>query len=225
MNSRKNQTEVFLDQEADAWFERNFSQQTKQHREQDLALNYLRKLDLNAKQVGEIGCADGWRLDELQQNFACECIGIEPSQTAIQTGLNRYENLTLLHGTAANTGLESDSLDILVLGFCLYLCDRRELFQIAFECDRILRDSGMLLIVDFMPPFPYKNPYHHLEGLQSYKLDYSKMFLWNPAYRLMHMETADLPKDPNTPVSPDSCVGLTVLLKDHRYAYPESPFG
>ncbi|WP_315984169.1 aldo/keto reductase [Aliamphritea spongicola] len=128
-----------------------------------------------------------------------------------------------MRGTAASTGLESDSLDVLVLGFCLYLCDRNELFKIAYECDRILRDTGLLLIVDFMPPFAYKNPYHHLEGLNSYKQDYSKMFLWNPAYRLIHLETANLPRNPNVPMNPDHCVGLTVLHKNQTHAYPESP--
>lgn len=224
MSSRINQTEVFLNNEADAWFERNFSKEVKQSKERDQALNYLISLDLESKDIGEIGCSDGWRLSELKTVFNCKCFGVEPSQKAIDAGQDRYKGISFTRGTASETGLSDNSLDVLVLGFCLYLCDRVELFKIAYECDRVLRDTGMLLIVDFLPPFPYKNPYHHHGGLQSYKLDYSKMFLWNPAYRLVHLETSELPKDPNAQVSPDSSVGLTVLLKDHKHAYPESPF-
>ena len=32
---------------------------------------------------------------------------------------------------------------------------------------------------------PYKNEYKHKEGVFSYKMDYSKMFSWNPSYQLI----------------------------------------
>jgi len=226
MSCQINQSDVFAQEEADSWFERNFGQEVKKDREQDLALNYLSGLELEDKVVVEIGCADGWRLAELAATYRCECFGVEPSSKAVEAGRLRYKkSINLSVGSAAKTGLSTGKADVLVLGFCLYLCDRRELFKIAYECDRILKDDGILLIVDFLPPFAYKNPYHHREGLFSYKLDYSQMFLWNPGYTLRHLERAELPRDPNCTVNPDSAVGLTVLKKSERHAYPESPFG
>ena len=29
---------------------------------------------------------------------------------------------------------------------------------------------------------PYRNEYSHLDGLNSYKMDYTQMFVWNPMY-------------------------------------------
>ena len=37
-------------------------------------------------------------------------------------------------------------------------------------------------MVDFYPPYPIKKDYHHYNGVNSYKFDYSQMFLWNPNY-------------------------------------------
>lgn len=225
MNYQGNQTEVFIESEADSWFERNFSQQVKKDRENDLALQFLLKQDLTDKSVVEIGCADGWRLADLDKTFNCSCIGIEPSSKAVEAGRERYgENIKLMMGTAAETGLETDSADVVIAGFCLYLCDRSELFKIAYEVDRILKDGGLLLIVDFLPPFAYKNPYHHKEGLNSFKMDYSQMFIWNPEYSLMSLEVADLSNHIAGDTSPDTRVGLTVLKKLIEYSYPESPY-
>jgi ubiquinone/menaquinone biosynthesis C-methylase UbiE len=225
MNYPDNQTEVFLQSEADSWFERNFSQHVKKDREHDLALQFLLKQDLTNKSVVELGCADGWRLADLNKEFDCSCIGIEPSTKAVEVGQERYgEEIRLLTGTAADTGLENNSADIVIAGFCLYLCDRSELFKIAYEIDRILKEGGLLLIVDFLPPFAYKNPYHHKEGLSSYKMDYSQMFVWNPEYTMMCLEVADLTNHIAGDNSPDTRVGLTVLKKSLEFSYPESPF-
>lgn len=225
MNCQDNQTEVFINSEADSWFERNFAQQVKKDRESDLALQFLLKQNLDKQSIVELGCADGWRLAELKAAFNCSCTGIEPSSKAVEVGQQRYGNkINLLTGTAAETGLDNDSANIVIAGFCLYLCDRSELFKIAFEIDRILADGGLLLIVDFMPPFAYKNPYHHKEGLSSYKMDYSQMFLWNPEYSMMGLEVADLSNHIEGDNSPDTRVGLTVLKKSADYSYPESPF-
>lgn len=57
-----------------------------------------------------------------------------------------------------------------------------DLFKIAMEVDRFLKDGGTLIIKDFYPSFHYKNNYSHLEGLYSYKMNYVTIFTWNPTY-------------------------------------------
>ena len=48
--------------------------------------------------------------------------------------------------------------DMIILGFCLYLCDRNKLFKIASEVDRVLKENSYLVIIDFYPgSFYYKN--------------------------------------------------------------------
>ncbi|WP_315981287.1 hypothetical protein [Aliamphritea spongicola] len=51
MSFQNDQTQVFLEKEADAWFERNFSKEVKQNRDQDLVLKYLRTAFLDGKKL------------------------------------------------------------------------------------------------------------------------------------------------------------------------------
>ena len=45
-------------------------------------------------------------------------------------------------GTADKLPFEDQSVDILVYGFCLYLCDREDMFNIAAEANRVIKSSG-----------------------------------------------------------------------------------
>ena len=78
--------------------------------------------------------------------------------------------------------------DIIVYGFCLYLCDRNDLFKIASEGNRVLRKNGFIIIYDFYSESYSQNAYHHLNGIFSYKMDYSKLFCWHPAYTQMKLQ-------------------------------------
>lgn len=225
MTLTNNQTQVFLDEEADNWFERNFSGRTKQSPESDLALQYLLKGQWDQQHIVEIGCSDGWRLAKLSERYNCQLTGIEPSEKALVAGRERYTDvIDFRHATAASTGLPDHCADVVIHGFCLYLCDRSELFKIAYETNRILNDGGMLLIVDFLPPFAYRNPYHHKPGLFSYKMNYADMFLWNPEYSLEYQEIDQLAGTQQRVISPDTRFGLTVLRKQTQLAYPEAPY-
>jgi len=88
----------------------------------------------------------------------------------------------LMQATADNIPFENNRFDLVIFGFCLYLCDRKDLFKIAYEVDRVLADGGELAILDFSPAFPYRNPYSHQPGIFSYKMAYADLFTWNPAY-------------------------------------------
>lgn len=221
---QSDQTEVFLENEADEWFKRNFLSESKQDREKDLALKFLMDLDLNGKRVLEVGCADGWRLDDLKKIFSCSVIGIEPSEMAIKEGKNRHPSVDFLRGTAANIQVDDASVDVLISGFCLYLCDRSELFKIAYEYDRVLKNGGIIVITDFISNFPYKNTYSHLSGMFSYKMDYGSMFTWNPAYSIALMKNVDMTTISIDGNNPDNKITLTVLKKDNDVAYPLEPY-
>ena len=126
-------------------------------------------------------------------------------------------------GTADELPFDLGSFDMVIFGFCLYLCDRQDLFKIAYEADRCLRNEGSLIIMDFYPPFAYRNRYSHYEGIFSYKMDYSQMFAWNPAYaevsKIVFTHSGFTLRD-----VPDEKVAVVVLRKNHRQAYPIEPF-
>ncbi len=130
----------------------------------------------------EIGCGNGARLKQLV-NLGFRVSGIDPSASAISEA--KLSNVDAYIGTADNLPFKENCFDIVVFGFCLYLCDREDLFLIIAEANRVLKTPGYLLIFDFYSKTEYTNEYHHLKGLKSFKMDYSKMFEWHPNYLLV----------------------------------------
>tara|TARA_B100002052_G_C15878967_1_gene598305 strand:+ start:1447 stop:2133 length:687 start_codon:yes stop_codon:yes gene_type:complete len=190
----KKQKEKFLEGEGDKWLHRNKSKLKERDYEEDLIINeikYIRKFfnkDYSLKELSsskvrilEIGCGDASRLKYIQNNFNYSCYGIEPSSAAVELGRSRGLNIT--QGTADRLNYENDYFDIIIFGFCLYLCDREDLFSICFESDRVLKNKGFIIILDFYSDDKIEfNKYKHKDGIRSYKMDYSKMFTWNPFY-------------------------------------------
>lgn len=96
----------------------------------------------------------------------------------------------------------SQSVDLLIYSFCLYLCDRSDLFQIAAEAYRVLNPSCWLAIVDFGSPHERSNHYYHKPGVYNHKGDMPAMFDWHPScvvvdHRLHHHANRSYTDDPN----------------------------
>ena len=131
----------------------------------------------------EVGCGDGTRLAWLKNNMNADCYGIEPSKLAVDAACGKGINVK--QGTAERLPFEDHSFDIVIFGFCLYLCDREDLFSIASEANRVLRAPGWLMLLDFFSPVPYANLYDYRSGVLSYKMDYWTLFNWHPDYECM----------------------------------------
>jgi ubiquinone/menaquinone biosynthesis C-methylase UbiE len=178
------QKKIFLESEGDAWLQRNSKILALQKLPESdpllMELLQLPLLELKPVTILEIGCGDGTRLSWLRENRGFECYGIEPSLQAVK--MAKEKGIHAHQGTADNLPFADMSFDIVVFGFCLYLCDRQDLFRIACEADRVLKNPGWLLILDFYSPIPLKRQYHHRLGMFSYKMDYRALFAWNPAY-------------------------------------------
>ena len=219
----KSQKEIFKASEADGWFNRNHASQGLRANEKNEVVALLQQIELPPRKVLEIGCSNGFRLNQFREAFDCECHGIDPSPEAIRDGASRFPGLSLAVGTADALDYRDGEFDTIIFGFCLYLCDRDDLFRIASEADRCLQDPGTMVITDFDPPFPYRNGYSHHEGVHSYKMDYGRMFTWNPAYvevaKMIYSHSGFSLRD-----VPDERVGTTVLRKNGLAAYPLEPF-
>lgn len=89
----------------------------------------------------------GERLNYIGNSINCSISGVDPSLDAInQCKLN---NIDAIVGTADSLAYKDNSFDIVIFGFCLYLCDRDDLFRISMEADRVLNKEGWLIIQDF----------------------------------------------------------------------------
>lgn len=191
------QKEIFLKIEGDRWFQRNQKLIETRGLDNDPVLIELLELKDTFSEdkdisVLEIGCSSGYKLEWIKKNLGYVCKGIEPSREAVCAA--REKGLEVFQGTADLLPFESNSFDILIFGFCLYLCDRQDLFRIACEADRVLKNHSYLIIYDFYSPFHIKVVYHHYPGLFTHKMDYKSMFTWHPAYtclkqKIFHHET------------------------------------
>ena len=178
------QKEIFLQSEGDAWFTRN--QQAVAARklpDDDPLLCEILDIHTIGAKVLEVGCGDGTRLAWLKNNLNVDCYGIEPSAQAVAAACAK--GLNVQQGTADVLPFDDKSYDIVIFGFCLYLCDREDLFRISSAADRVLRAPGWLMIQDFFSPMPSAKTYHHRPGVLSYKMDYRTLFNWHPDYECM----------------------------------------
>lgn len=183
---------VFLASEGDSWYQRNATALSAacELRELAAATIAVHAPKEPMLKVLEIGCGRGDNLATLAEHRAVEGFGIEPSLQAVREGRQAFPKLHLQQGTADELPFADGEMDVVWFGFCLYLVDRSLLMRAVAEADRVLRDGGLLAIVDFDPGIPTMRRYHHREGLNSYKLDYSRLFLANPAYTMVEKRSA-----------------------------------
>jgi ubiquinone/menaquinone biosynthesis C-methylase UbiE len=211
----ESQKALFLSGEGDAWFERN--KEALAAKDGDPVVEAVRALP-RPRRLLEIGCSNGWRLNQLQAETGASCSGIDPSIHAIAAGRAAFARLDLQVGTAEALPFPDAQFDLLIYGFCLYLCDRRDLMRIAAEGDRVLAEGGHLIIYDFCTDSAYRNAYSHRLGYYCYKMDYATLFTWNPAYRMVSHRLLSHGGTQNM----DDRVGVTVLRKSLQEAYPDN---
>ncbi len=219
----KTQKEIFLASEADQWFNRNKKTLEGINDKNDIIIHSLKEIEIVPKKILEIGCSNGTRLNNFNKVFGSTCFGIDPSVQAIEDGNKEFPEISLQVGTADALPFKDNSFDMIIFGFCLYLCDRKDLFKIAHEADRCLSDKGFLAIVDFFPPHPYKNEYTHAGNICSYKMNYSKMFSWNPSYNEIFNTVFTHYRFSKRDI-PDEKVALTILNKNDEFAYLFEPY-
>lgn len=183
-----NQKDQFLLSEADAWYERNRTAVSQIDYSSDPVVTSIVEiakmngdlLEGRKLQILEIGCGEGWRLAWIADNLNVDVFGIEPSSQAVKQACAK--GVKAERGTADELPFNNGTFDVLIFGFCLYLCDRHDLFRIAQEADRVLNPNGWIVINDFFSPDHIKREYHHQANLYTYKMDYRELFSWHPAY-------------------------------------------
>lgn len=203
------QKTLFLTSEGDSWYFRNSAViGSEEFIRADPVVEAVSNILAASPSAGdspvpkllEIGCSSGTRIEWLEKNARIETYGIEPSAAAVETAQAR--GLRVTRGTADSLGHEDASFDIVVFGFCLYVCDADDLFRIAAEAHRVLKPGGWVIIRDFYARAPVERDYHHVSGAVTRKMDYREMFTWHPDYvcydhRVRHHSWTSVTDDPN----------------------------
>lgn len=182
------QSQIFLNSEGNAWYKRNLRIISKNVLKRNILIIQLEKLikKFPNKRVNilEIGCSNGRILNYLKLNFPkVQALGLEPSKLAIKNKLSK--KIFIKQGVANKIPFKNKKFDILIFGFCLYLCDTVDLINIVKEANRVTKPLSYIVIDDFFSKKITYNKYHHKKGIFSRKMDYSKIFLWHPFYSLL----------------------------------------
>ena len=222
--NKQEQKSAFLSYEANAWFSRNKSKLGNYNPEEDRIITLLKNYKINPQSVLEIGSSAGYRLNAIKNYFGSESvIGVEPSKDAINFGKKEYPEVSFIHGTMDNIDdVPDSSCDLVIVGFVFYVVDRAVLLKSVAEIDRVLKNSGMLVITDFYSEKALKNNYHHISEFNaySYKQDYYKIFESTHMYHLLDKSTYNhATMELNGQDDFHDLISITVLRKDVDASY------
>jgi ubiquinone/menaquinone biosynthesis C-methylase UbiE len=202
------QKKIFLKIEGDRYYERNKNIFSKN-------LEFISKKIITYKKYGkiiEIGCGDGHLLNKIyKKKRKYSLYGIDPSSQAIKNKFNKH--LKLIRGTADNIKFRNNFFDIVIFGFCLYLIDLNLLFKVMFEADRVLKKNGIIVIYDFYNNKSIFKNYAHNKSITTHKMNFSKLFLVNPNYKLIYKKVGDHENILKKSKYPDNKVALFFLQK------------
>jgi SAM-dependent methyltransferase len=142
---------------------------------------------INNPTIVEIGCGEGHLISFLQHKFDARAIGLDVSDMALTKAKMMHPKVTFVRSSAH--AINRYPCDLVIFGFCLYVVDRDYLFDLVSRVDIALNGGGCIAIHDFDPSQPQVVPYHHKEGIFSYKMDYAALWLANPQYELVSKTT------------------------------------
>ena len=227
------QNNIFLESEGDNWnlrYEKNCGKRVSPTRK--LLTKWCEPIKNDINNILEIGSGNGLGLYFISNNIKANANGIEPSKEGINLWENKYSNdfenshiISLQRGTSDYLPYKDDSFDLVIFGFCLYLIDRNLLFKSISEADRVLRDGGYLAIEDFDPSKIMMNKYKHCKGINSYKTNYSKIFLASEHYALMHKHSYSEGNTSDSNINFDKKINnrasLSLLYKQEKIIYED----
>jgi|SRR5882672_2434361 len=211
------QSEIFLETEGNSWHERNWNKP----REPDAIVEALMRLEIKPQNILEIGCGSGLRLKELQRLYKGSTVcGVDPSEEALKDWAPKHKGSHKIQGTATSLPGSNGRFDLVIFGFCLYVCDREDLFRIVAESDRVLQDQGYLIVYDFFSEAAHSRAYAHDDRLRSYKMDHARLWLANPSYSLLDHQIHAVPPPPSVLPGDEDRVSVAVLKKDITAGFP-----
>lgn len=213
-----NSKEILLESEGDAFFRRNYKGKVLKEVEPSLGtVLFSRFLDQNniweGGKILEIGCSFGFNLNFICKKFKMDGYGIDPASEAIAVGKKEFENLKLQVGTADLLDFEADFFDIVLFGFCFYQIDRKNIFDVLSQANKVLKRGGLLVLYDFDTKVPYSRKNKHNDNVPTYKMDLSRLLLDNPEYYLVEKHNYTINEIAFSPDIQERCA-LQIFYKE-----------
>jgi ubiquinone/menaquinone biosynthesis C-methylase UbiE len=225
MSTKKFQKEAFLSYEADNYFQRNKSTIENYSSNEDIVINLLKEYNYQPKKILEIGCNAGYRLNGIKNEFPnSEVFGLEPSKEAINFGKSLYGNNVEFHnGTADDLScFESETFDLVIIGFVMYVVDRSILLKTISEIDRVTKNKGLLINIEFLARVPQKVIYAHIKEVPAFtfKQTYEDIFIASKLYQFLDKRNLNHnSKSLEISEDYDNNYSVTILRKDLMAGY------
>jgi ubiquinone/menaquinone biosynthesis C-methylase UbiE len=217
------QRNAWLKYEADAWFQRNIKVVETYNFDADPVKEILENYVPNFSNVLELGCSLGHRLNGIKTIYPSANIhGVEPSEKAIEFGQATFSKINFHKGTGDNLSIFKDeTFDVVIAGFMLYVVDRSLLMRTISEMDRVLKNNGVVILIDFFAANTHRNNYAYIEEQSyTYKQPYEDIFLASKLYHILHKASFSH----NTLIKNGSNdfynkISVSALLKDYDASY------
>ena len=206
----RNQDDVYMSQEGDAFFRRNIPADTDPMRLRD------RKRELHGlisragcprpRRVLEYGCNYGDLLHHYVTEGGAEAaVGIEVSAEAVKLGQDAYgDKVKLLHGSMGSNAIADDPayegyFDLVIIDDVFCWVSRQTLFQSIANVDRALAEGGFLFIREFLPGTSVRNRNHHVADSEVWchkpRDTHARMFtasaVYEPVWRQVFLDGDD----------------------------------
>ncbi len=218
-----------ISEDAEKYFSRNGALPGKVRDPVLEAIRFIAK-SFDLKNVLEVGCASGSRLNEIHKITGANCVGLDASKSAVAKGSSLYPDIQLFQGIAprdlfeSNNGFKANSFECIIIGFVSYLIPREEIFLLTAYIDRLLAADGHLVIFDFIHPRDNRRNYAHDQRLTTFKTDPSAAWTWSPTYFLANREIYLEPNDAGSFADPHNWNSVDILRKfDSAFAFPAEP--
>ena len=165
----------FSAQDADQYFARNRDVLTLERAATDPVIRILEELAVLpvARRILEVGCANGWRLAAIRERYpTITCIGVEPSANAREDA-KRFPTIIVNAGSLGDGSVvPTHDFDAVIVAFTFHWLDPSDRLGAFRNLDGQLAPGGLLCLMDFLPKSPHSVPYHHREGVFTYKANY-----------------------------------------------------
>lgn len=175
------QRDAYLEDVGNDWLKRNEPDLGKNG---DPVLELLKIINPPMENILEVGCSNGWRLAGIRKEYPhAKVFGIDPSSDAVDAA--RANGIPAVVTTADNLPLQDGSMNVVIMGFCLWAIDPSDWMQAAAEADRVLKDGGCLVIMDRYAARPIRRQYPGRPDIYGYAYDWAKLWLSHPAYAVI----------------------------------------
>lgn len=132
-------------------------------------------LDPRGISVLEVGCGAPRNLLWLQRQFACEGVGVEPSEQVVGRLNEEFPSLAFRAGWSYELPCESNSFDLVLIYGVLSIVERDRVLQSIGEALRVTR--RWLMIGEYVALAPFRMAYKHHADSFCYHTDYEPIVL------------------------------------------------